>query len=393
MNEKQTYLLMRKNEPVLSFDVIYNSYFEVQEVYNHTIIPIGAGRQAEYFSEWWKNHLIAQDRLSFTKGLADFGISDATELKLVTHSLSLQNQYWTMRQDERLKWEDINLFNNDFSEDMGKALFYHRVVERGRNEEYYRSPEGSNTGELNKRWIVKGQERYMIKEGGNNGEEAVNEVLASSLAEAIDLPCAKYSLLVDDNRAYSLCKCFTTEDTEIIHLTDLFREYGFPKDSYSSRDHYNWTVGILNKLNVPDCGEMLDKILCIDYVMSQIDRHYNNIAVLHNICDNSFCIAPLYDSGRANHYNDLRWEHICSNDDIIGRPFGNGSYISLENQIKNVEHYVNITKNTICEIESQYMENMQLIGSVKERVAVLLQCMYDRADKLVNIRQMTSGLV
>ena len=385
MENEKTYIFMRKNEPVLTFAVRYNSIIDVKEIYNERLIPIGAGRQAETFAEWWKHHLIAQSRLSFTRGIGAMGISEATELKLVTHSLSLQNQYWTMQEGEALKWEDINLFTKSFSEEVGEALFYHRVIERGKADaRYYMSPEGSNTGELNKRWIIDNGIRYMIKDGGVNGEEAVNEVLASSLAALINLPCAEYSLIIDEaaNRAYSKSRCFTDENAEIIHLTDLFYEYGHAANCVTSKDYYNWTISILNGLNIQNCSEIIDKILCLDYIMSQTDRHYNNIAVLHNINEDGFCMAPLYDSGKANHFTDLRWESIDPCKDVQGRPFGDGSYVSLDEQIKDVKHKVSITPSDIEGIEHQYRANMKSIGAAPERTDRLFRCLHDRAGRL-----------
>lgn len=388
MENEKTYILMRKNAPVLAFDVKYNSFITVREIYDNALIPLGAGRQAETFDAWWKRNLIAQSRLSFTKGLAAMGITEAAELKLVTHSLSLQNQYWTQREDENLKWGDINLFTNDFSEEVGKALFYHRVIERGRvDAAYYRSPEGCSIGELNKRWTIENGERYLIKEGGTNGEEAVNEVLASSLAAMIDLPCAEYSLVIDEelNRAYSKSKCFTDENTEIIHMTDLFDEYGYPENGKFSKYYYDWTVNLLDGLNIPNGGESIDKMLCVDYIMAQTDRHYNNIAVLHNIVSDNFTVAPLYDSGKANYYNALNWRHIISTKDVKGRPFGSGSYVSLEEQIQDIEHNVDISRADITAIESQYRENMNLVGASREKTDKLFACLRERAERLERI--------
>ena len=39
------------------------------------------------------------------------------------YCLSLSDQYWVKRVDEDILWEDINFFDNEFSEDIGKILF------------------------------------------------------------------------------------------------------------------------------------------------------------------------------------------------------------------------------------------------------------------------------
>lgn len=54
--------------------------------------------------------------------MAQMDIQSSVELLERCFGLSLSDQYWIKEVDSDIHWEDINFFNNDFSEDMGKLL-------------------------------------------------------------------------------------------------------------------------------------------------------------------------------------------------------------------------------------------------------------------------------
>lgn len=67
------------------------------------------------------------------------------------YCLSLSDQYWVKNIDEDIKWEKINFFDNEFSEDMGKILFSGGKTSLKLN---LNTPDMTSNGNYEKRWKI-----------------------------------------------------------------------------------------------------------------------------------------------------------------------------------------------------------------------------------------------
>ena len=91
--------------------------------------------------------------------------------------LSLSDQYWIRPIGSDLGWEDVNLFDNPFPENLGDLLF-------GRGcdpcQVKLPSPDLTTDGVLRKRWKIIHRRRCLLKSGTEPyGQEPYNEVAAS----------------------------------------------------------------------------------------------------------------------------------------------------------------------------------------------------------------------
>ena len=223
MSDRKSFVLMRRDEPVMIFSTYKYHFDEITSVMVPELMPIGAGRTGKTFENWWDARIIPYKRIKFLESLPVSGISNPNELAFLTHGLSLLNQYWIREEYEDLKWKDINLFENDFSEFIGKALFNRRSFSSEDFPPLYRfSPEGMSPGDQTKRWHINEKNERVLIKTDNKGEKCVNELLASSLAEQIGLSHTDYSLGIEDGKYVCMSRCFTSEDTEIIHQLSHF---------------------------------------------------------------------------------------------------------------------------------------------------------------------------
>lgn len=131
--------------------------------------------------------------------------------------LSLTDYYWVKPIDSNLHWEDVNLFQNSFQNEMQLETF----SEEETNHIDVYNPNSSLQGQLEKKWMIHNNKRYLVK--GNRDEkstESMNEVIVSKFHELQGYDnYVEYSLIKIKNREYDygcISECFTNEDLELI---------------------------------------------------------------------------------------------------------------------------------------------------------------------------------
>lgn len=385
MSDHKTFVLMQRDEMVMTFSTYKYHFDGITSLITPELLPVGAGRTGKTFENWWDARIIPYKRIKFLESLPVKGVTDPNELVFLTHGLSLLNQYWIKEENEELNWGSINLFENSFSEFIGKALFNRRSFSSDDFPPQYQfSPEGMSPGDQTKRWHINENDDRVLIKTDSKGEKAVNELLASSFADAIGLNHADYSLGVEDGKYVCESKCFTSESTEIIHAMDLFYEYGFPDNNKKTDYHYGYMIDLFERMGVPDAAEFIDKMLSIDYVMCQTDRHYNNFGIIRNIDTKECVMAPLYDSGDACRSSELD-QFIDLDSDVLGKPFGPNGQVYLDEQFKNVKSGLYIDRNVVEKIVPSYIDNLSKIGVSEERQEKLVRSLCVRTERMKGI--------
>ena len=224
------------------------------------------------------------------------GIYDEDNFDLLdakAYCLSLSDQYWVKKYNENILWENINFFDNEFSEDIGKVLF---SGETSLNLNL-NTPDMTSNGNYEKRWKIINGDRYLIKAGGKMiNQEPFNEVIATKLYERIlnADEYVKYELTYDSGKAVSICKNFITANTELIPAWKIDEYYEVEKNE-NKYEHY---IRCLNKLNIPNANLLVDKMLICDFILANKDRHFNNFGVIRNVETLEFeKVAPIFDNG------------------------------------------------------------------------------------------------
>ena len=143
------------------------------------IIEYKTGITKKALNNWWKDRSIPASRSRFKEVMAEMDIHSSVELLERCFGLSLSDQYWIKEENSKIEWNDINFFENDFSEDMGKLLM--GQINYSDDLDIF-SPDNSSDGNLKKKWKIINGIRYLVK-GGNsfNNQEPFNEIIATKL--------------------------------------------------------------------------------------------------------------------------------------------------------------------------------------------------------------------
>lgn len=144
------------------------------------------------------------------------------------------------------------------------------------------------------------------------GHECINEIIVARLLSILGIEHLNYELIHADieieGRVYETYLC-ASED---------FKERG---ESKTSLDDYYRINAISGESHYEFCvrngwRDYIDRMIVVDYLILNRDRHGANIEVLRNARAHSIRIAPLFDHGLSLLYNCLS-EDAVNNFDIL----------------------------------------------------------------------------
>ncbi|MBU9737052.1 excisionase [Diplocloster agilis] len=297
----QTYILMHREIPVaeIRLDSAAGSVSAVGEVWNPAHIPVGIpvkrGRiDRAALNEWWRGRAIPASRAGLRQALEELHISSPQMLLEKCLGLSLSDQYWICPADRKVSWHEVNFFENPFSEDVGNILFGNPS---GGGAVSLMSPDNTSDGWLKKKWTIIDGKRCLLKGGsGATQQEPYNEALASRIMERLHIPHVPYTLTVQEDYPYSVCEDFITPDSELVTAWYIMQTQ--PKPNHISvYQHYR---NCCESLGIPGVRDSLDRMLVLDYLIVNEDRHQNNFGAVRNARTLEWIgCAPIYDSGTS----------------------------------------------------------------------------------------------
>ena len=347
------YTLMHKRIAVaeMELDEVTGFILKISKVYEPNHLPVGiafkegkADRVA--MNAWWTDRSIPASRSGVRNALEHLEISNTKMLLVRCFGLSLSDQYWIKPKNADITWEQINFFDNDFSEDIGDVLFGQAKKLEGFD---FSSPDNTSDGCLKKRWKIINGKRCLIKGGSNlERQQPFNEVIATMIMERLDIPHVPYELLWDNNEPYSVCEDFVTADTELVSAWRIMQTQ--KKDNSTSV--YKHFVNCCGNLGVNDIIEALDRMIVLDYIIANEDRHLNNFGLLRDAETLEWLgFAPIYDSGSSLGY-DKRVSQISKQTDITCKPFKK----SHDEQIKLVSDFSWIDFDKLADVPDMIMD-------------------------------------
>ena len=266
-------------------------------------------------NKWWTDRSIPASRSGVREALETLNLNDTKILLVRCFGLSLSDQYWICPEGAELIWEKINFFDNSFSDDMGDVLF----GKPKKNEDFdFSSPDNTSDGYLKKRWKIINGKRCLIKGGSNlERQQPFNEVIASKIMDRLNINHVSYNIIWEDGEPYSVCEDFVTRDTELVSAWRIVQTQ--KKDNSTSV--YQHFVNCCKSLGAADVVPALDRMLVLDYLISNEDRHLNNFGLLRNAETLEWIgFAPIYDSGSSLGYNSLL-SQIYTEKNIASKPF------------------------------------------------------------------------
>ena len=306
------YSLMHKNIVVadIEIDEAICMITQVNSIYAKEHMPFGVVRN-EYgretidryaLNQWWANRCIPSKRMGLSD--ADYILRSSPQ-QLVTESwgLSLSDHYWLRPCDNELSntalYENVNFFDNDFSEDVGDILL---GLKEETDDINYWSPDNTTNGNLKKCWRIIDGKRCLFKSGSYPfQQQPFNEVIASRIMDRLGIDRIPYSVTWINDEPYSVCEIMqlrtkANHENEYLHFVDICSEIGV------------------------DIVPALDRMIVLDYIIANEDRHFNNFGLLRDANTLEWLgAAPIFDSGTSLWYNKLTARIPASG--IICKPF------------------------------------------------------------------------
>lgn len=288
------YELRHKDHTVLLFQ--YSPVRKVLEIVSPERLPVPVEKAENFnrkifFDEWYKHRITnvrtREKRPEFSSHrLYDLMSPDCVD---INYGANLADHYWICDEGSPFKWSDINFYENDFDATDENSLW----TSYGKY-----SPDNHTNGNLRKFWTIKEGVRYLAKYNSLTYDKyrlgAHNEVFCMKLLQKLGIPCAEYSLAFDEKigEAYSLSKCMTDTVYELVPAFLFLTAYKKPNHISS----YDWFLSVCREKLGIDVRKQIDEMICLDYLIANEDRHWNNFALLRNSETLEYVgLAPLYD--------------------------------------------------------------------------------------------------
>lgn len=376
---------MHKNHSVMDLNIDPNNgkITAIGNVYEFKRLPIGTANyygNTDYyrFENWWNSRAIPLSRQGFREALEKLNIKTSEELVLKCFGLSLTDQYWVKPINQSINWEDVNFFDNDFSEEMGDILFGGKPTSDKLN---MFSPDNAVNGWLKKKWKIINNKRMLVKCGDGFQQQPYNEVIAFRIAELLGIDHVKYVLgYTEQARPICVCENFITRDTELVpaaHFDSIL-----PFDSNETK--YEHFCRSCEHFQIPNYKKSIDNIIVLDYIMANQDRHFGNFGAIRNADTLEFIgFSPIYDSGTSLRC-DTPDPYIDVTLDIESRPFRNHHSEQIElvddfsrfdlTKLKSIDRIVN----------DVFLDNYYHLFMKKERPQILCNVLKKRIEMLGN---------
>lgn len=266
-------------------------------------------------ARWLSSRGVPRTRRTLDRVLAETHLESPEELLLIGRGLSLTDCYWFRAEGDSASWADVNFFENDFSPRLGLALAPHddssaaaairALADSDIAVASSQSPDAALNGELTKRWRVGESGVRELLKGGREArlyQEPYGEVVATALCRRILTPgeYVPYGLFVQEGDAgvvpFSKCAAMTSPSLELVPAVDVSLSRPAPTE-LSAYESY---VRALEAEGVSDARAQVDRMLVVDYLLANSDRHWGNFGVLVDPDSREWLRpAPIYDTGTS----------------------------------------------------------------------------------------------
>ncbi len=381
--------LMNKDVPVFDMEMENGKVVRAFPAINRKYAPVSmklTNGVASYTDAnyWFEHRCIPAGRDGLRKGLKNIGYETLDRLRTPlfllekSYGLSLSDQYWLKLKASNLKWSDVNFYRNSFSEDVGRAFFDDVTV----NSPNLVSPDITTNGNLSKKWVQIGNDRYLYKTSSKYYcQEPYNEALASAICRRLEFESyVDYDLIIENGKLISACKNFLTEDAELISAGSLLYMNGNSPDY-----RYENYVKICKENGIADIEDRLDEMLVLDYLIANEDRHYGNFGVIRNSNTLEFVsVAPIFDSGSSMFYylEADSIEEFNATHEIHSKAFARWHNESIK-LVKNIERFdLSKLKDIDDELKMIFLKGNTL---KTERADTLCYVIKERVKKLSEI--------
>lgn len=362
-------------------------------------LPYGCIDRSGHFSKaslslWLRNRAIPDTRPHAARRLKELGIDSPLDALTLGFGLSLSDQYWLKPIDSSSNWADVNCFTNDFPEELAELLLPHGdsslpdIVRALRTTPSLmrHSPDVALNGNLPKRWKNIGGERWLVKSGreGNRLQEPFNEVICTELCARLLNEDEYVSYVMDDDEYphyTSRCRCMVDEDTEFVPAIDIYESHA----KSNSESFFDYYLRVCGEHGI-DVSDMVKKMLVVDELVANFDRHWNNFGVLVDSETREWLsAAPIFDTGESLWCDRAMSQgfgpyKMARKDEI--RPFSRDISSQVEHFCAGIPWYDESALNGFAEVTIEILRGNVLVAFEPDRLNGIRLAVEDRIAKV-----------
>lgn len=354
------FYLMYRDIPVAMF----NKDTEYYTIKHPSMLPFSIKEDTSYtaIQKFCSNRILMMNRKYCKEILTSCGIDDQSDLNIcvVCHGLSFRDCYWIKGVNSDLTWDRVNLWNNEFSESISNTALTGESTSIIINDVVF-TGELTNKGTRAKCYVRDNGKILLIKE--ETKREIFAELTVSIIADALGVPCARYSYQSIKGRDCSVCEIQTSVNVEMLDAREVllhFNETAFKLDSNS----YKY---------FSDNGK--DEFVLMqlfDYITLNTDRNRDNFALMKQ----NGCIVGLYPL--FDHDSCYKGKSINAHYFVTGVSFKETlDYLNKTYNLLKFETKINKVKEVIE--EESFSSQLKLVlgedyyNGLKERVNSILE--------------------
>lgn len=288
------YSLKIYNDTLVKFDMENKptlKIFNIEVVSNKKELFPEAIKQdvtSETLKEFLQQRIVPKNR-TFVENILQTQNLDYRDIKGIidiSKGLSLTDCYWIVN-DDNLKFEDYNLFDNNFSEVLSLVAF---TGYTSKIKGIATSPEFTTDGALPKAWrridnnvfLFKGSTAYL--KASNGGNEPYSEYYICQLEDAMNIEHVSYDLEKWKGMLASTCPLFTSKEYSYVPIYQALGKKDID-------DVHTWCVNNGHRDAFAD-------MIMLDALTYNWDRHLGNFGVLKDNKTGKYIkFAPLFDNG------------------------------------------------------------------------------------------------
>ena len=255
------------------------------------LMPWGIGEDENSFYQWLSARALPRNRKHAEKlcYAAGSNIYDVSGMCAFSLGLSLNDSYWTPREGDERRFQDVSLYRNDFSSALASIAFTGQLS--GKIGPHELTPEFATDGTLHKAWRIDGADSRVLYKGASNGwvpGEPLSELISSYIARWAGLDSVRYELDSWYGETCSVCECFCNES---VAYESFARATGI--------SDLGTALAFCARLGEGPF-EALRDMLVFDCLVLNRDRHFSNFGLLRSpVTGDVIGLAPIFDNGRA----------------------------------------------------------------------------------------------
>ena len=258
------------------------------------------------------------------------------------HAATVTDNYWIKFDSENIEYKDI-LLNDDSLADVALFGTFESVVKADNSPiGFSKSPELTNIGSFEKCWKIKDGKWYMYKK--ETKEEQFSEVFICKLGRFFNYDMAEYDVNND---------CVITKDFTESKRYDFESAASFVGDEEDYTFNYRRLLEFSKKI-----ADDYVKIIFMDTLCMNMDRHTNNYGVLRNSTDGSIVrLAPNFDNNIALISRGYTSIDVSENDLLISLwcEFIKNNDINFQYPVLTKEDLVNIANSIDLNVDKDYV--------------------------------------